>query len=174
MKTEKADVTLKYTKPTIGQSGKWRMDIGKGEKEPGNYDKLVVGRGDDGIFVFEIKTSGVKFNATDPIDINLHKGEADMSGQFMWKVIDDDEVLIVADPNRDSEPAEYYYKLNFIGAPSLDPVITNGCCKSFVGTPVAGPGPGGIQLMSATGAIVVLVVSLVLASLYIAITRWAK
>ena len=180
MKTEKPDVKLRYQEPQNGQPGKWHMNVGKGEKGPGQYDDLVVGQGDDGIFVFQIQTPHIVFDPAKAIEIKLEGPGTDLSKQFFYKVEQGDK-LIVADPNSDQVATKYYYKLNFLSTQAskpnpepLDPVITNGCCKSFVGTPVAGPGTGGIQLMSATGLIVVLVVSLVLTSLYIAITRWAK
>jgi hypothetical protein len=140
------------------------MEVGgKGEKGPGQYDKLVVGPGDDGIFMFQIKTPGIKFNPDDPVTIKRQGPGKDLSKQFITKVIDED-TLVVADPNADQALAEYYYQLNFVSpTPPLDPIITNGCCKvNFAGT---GGGTGGMQLMSVEGVLVVLAVATLLAIL---------
>lgn len=166
MKTEKPDITLKY-KDNAGKM-EWTMQAGAGkpEKGPGNYDKLVVGQGDNGIFTFAIKTNGIKFDPANPIEIKLAGTGTDMSDQFMHKIVDE-TVLIVADPNSDQVPTEYYYKLNFQGAGPLDPIITNGCCKTLV----APTEPGGIQLMSIEGAIAVLLAAAVLAAVFTAVVR---
>lgn len=171
-KTEKPDVELSYKKENGNYE--WRMKAGKGkpEKGPGNYEKLIVGPGDDGIFTFEIKTPKITFDPAKPIEFKLHSGGTDLSAQFMWKIVDETK-LVVADPNSDSVLTEYYYQLNFNGTepgdPSkpvkpLDPVIQNGCCKNRASG-------GGVQLLSATGLISVLVTAALLASLYIAYIR---
>ena len=171
MKTEKPDVLLWFKDRDNNGTKEWVMKVGqKGEQGPGQYDKLVVGQGDDGIFVFEIKSPGITFNPDDPIDIRLQAGGTDLSNQFISRIVNDK--LVVADPNTDQEPAEYYYQLNFVApTPPLDPIITNGCCKSFVSS---GGGGDGMQLMSVTGALVILAVALVLAVAFNAVARWLK
>lgn len=165
MKTVKEDVKLYYNE----NSKEWRMKA-KQETGPGNYEKLIVGKGVNGIFTFDIQTPHIHFDPANAIEFRLEGSGTDLSDQFMDVIIDGTK-LVVADPNSDSALTEYYYKLNFISThPTkpvpinpLDPVIQNGCCKS--------PSRSGVQLVSPTGLISVVVTAAVLASLYIAYVR---
>ena len=168
MKTVKEEVKLWYKDNAEGKK-EWSMKPGqKPEAGPGNYEKLIVGKGDNGIFTFVIQTPKIAFHPDKPIEFRLEGSGTDLSDQFMHAIVDGTK-LVVADPNSDSVLTEYYYKLNFVSTNSsdpitpLDPVIQNGCCKS--------PTRGGVQLVSATGLVSVLVTAAVLASLYIAYVR---
>lgn len=157
MKTERPDVTLTYKK--VGDKYEWWMstDTHKYPKGPGNYDTLHVGKGNDGIFTFAIKTKGIGFDPINPIEIKVNGEGQGSPDQFITKIVNG--VLVVADPNTDRVATEYYYKLNFDNGTFLDPIISNGCCKTS---------DRSIQLLSAVGVVTVLAVATALASLYIA------
>lgn len=169
MRTEKPNITLQY-RPN-DPDGPWLMSVDATDPPKGgqNIKKLKAPAGEDAEFIFTIKTPHIKFKEDNPIALKFMSGEAPGdTDQFTRTVSADGTQLTVNDANEDSELTEYYYQLNFVGKPPLDPIIQNGCCKS------RDTGTGGIQLMSVTGAIVVVLVAALLASLIFAFFRWAK
>lgn len=130
MKTDKHTITLTYDPTKAG--GPWFTsdDPTKFPKPGSQTAKIKVAKGDDAEITFSIKTKDINFAKERPIEISLSSGQngPDNSQQFTWTPGGTD-TLTVTDPNTDQYLTEYYYKLNFDGKPSLDPIIQNGCCQ---------------------------------------------
>jgi hypothetical protein len=126
MKTEYISLWYKPNEP----DGPWHMSTSptKTPKGKDKYDKIKVDPGDTAVLKFTIKTKDIHFNPANPIDIRPADPQKPGDPAQFTKTIDKDGVLNVNDPNSDAAPTDYYYQLNFVDKPSLDPIIQNGCC----------------------------------------------
>ena len=149
MKTE----TIHLSQQDVNGKKEWRMAVGATEppKGPGNYSKLKVDKHDYGEFKFKIQGNDRKFKSDNPIEITVAPGfpTPGDTAQFTWKLDRHQKELVLTDPNRDPEPTDYYYKLNFDEGDPLDPIIQNGCCRTQVAD------SGGFRLTAEMGIIAV-------------------
>lgn len=157
MKTDTHTITLTYKEGD--PAGPWFMStkLTQPPEGKGHYTALKVAKGDDAVFNFKIATKDIAFDRTKPIEIRAadskHAGDPK---QFVPKLVKPDS-LEVTNPNTDSDATDYYYQLNFVGKPPLDPIIQNGCCK--------GGGGGFISKLTSAEAIAVMILAAVVVAL---------
>lgn len=158
-----ADVKLTY------KDGNWRMakdmEIAKGK---GDYPVLTVKESKEGQFTFKIAHGdGVSF-ADQPFGpMAGADNPPDFAEQFSVSKVDAKKIVVDVrnanpkDPGADYAGGVYTYELRFNGAPTLDPIITNGgCCKTLVssgGTMSLVSEPVGVGIALGAVALVVLV-----------------
>ena len=129
-----ADVKLTY------KDGNWRMakDMGNAQGK-GDYPVLAVKESKEGQFTFKIDLGdGVTF-ADQPFGpMAGADNPPDFAEQFSVRKVDSKKIVIDVlnanpkDPGADYAGGVYTYELRFNGAPTLDPIITNGgCCKTL-------------------------------------------
>lgn len=134
-KQDTAELKLTY------KDGHWRMakDMGNA-KGKGQYPVLEVKESKEGKFTFKIDLGdGVTF-ADEPFGpMAGAENPPDFAEQFSVTKVDAKKIVLEVrnanpkDPTADYSGGVYTYELRFNGAPTLDPVITNGgCCKTLV------------------------------------------
>jgi hypothetical protein len=122
----------------LNSSNQWLMKVGSGGWQAPPYPELVVGQNEAGVFTFTIVGSGnAKFAGNAFVQkANANPNKPDFADQFI-AIPRGDKELIVVDTNQSKgggpyPGGKYVYELNFVGAPPLDPIITNnGCCQLY-------------------------------------------
>lgn len=124
-------LNIKYTDAkgwrVVGDNGKEMPAASSRLKFAGKHD----GAGDPGAITFHIVGSpGVTFAKADPWQVEQVDGPA-LADQFTADPRGFGTTkLTVMNKNQATSESDYYYTLAFQGAPPLDPIITNGCCRA--------------------------------------------
>lgn len=136
------------------KSGGWKI-VGPGNHDiPPNHSRIkFAGNSGEGDITFKIiGSSGAKFAKANPFIPTQIDGPSAAS-QFSVVSGAGTDQLVVKNLNSNSGETDYYYQLNFEGAPPIDPIITNGCCQSRLSYPLAEYALAGVAILMAVIAL---------------------